>query len=132
MPNMANIVVKKADGSTDVTYTSVVASAGDKSEALWRNTALGASPNLQPWLRVRSQFNGPRTVRRVEGSYGYYSTYTDSNDQEQVKASVVGSFVFQVPMVANSDDASEASAQFGNILASTLMKAVNSSGFAPT
>jgi hypothetical protein len=130
---MASITVKKADNSTDVTYVSMVASAGDKSEALWRQTALGGSANLQPYLRVRSQFNGTRSVRRVEGTFGYQNTYVDTNtSQTVVKATALGSFVFQVPVVTDTVAADEAAAQFGNLLASTLMKSVNSSGFAPT
>jgi len=133
MPNMANIVVKKADNTTDVTYVSMVSSAGDKSSALWRQTAVAGQANLQPYLEVRSQWNGPRTVRRVEGKFGFQNTYTDANTtQKIVKATVLGSFVMQVPSVTDEFIANEAAAQFGNLLASALMKSVNASGFAPT
>lgn len=133
MPNMANITVKAANGSTDVIFTSLVASAGDKSEAQWRVTAAGASPSLQPYLRVRSQYNGARTVRRVEGSFGYHETITDSTTTlTSVKASALGSFSISVPMVLSTTAADEAAALFGNLLASALMKSVNSTGYAPT
>jgi hypothetical protein len=129
---MADIVVKKADNTTNVTYVKQVAAAGDKTDARWQQTAGGSSINLQPYLTVRSQFNGPRTVRRVEGKFGYMNTYTDSTTAQQiVKATVVGSYSFQVPVVTDTTAANEGAAQFGNLLASALMKEVNSTGYAP-
>lgn len=133
MPNMANITVKKADGTTDVTYTALVSAAGDKAAARWQNTALGSSPNLQPYLTVVSRFNGPRTVRRVDGEFGFQSTYVDSStSQTVIKAIPGGTFSFTRPLEADDTAAAEAAAQFANLLASTLIKSVLASGYAPT
>lgn len=134
MPNMANIVVEDAGtDSADVTYSAVVASAGDRSEALWRATAIASTPALQPYLRVRSRYNGPKTTRIVEGDFGFYSTYTDSSTgRVQSAAKAVGTFSFTQPMDSSSDDATRGATHFGNLLASELIKSVNASGFAPT
>jgi len=50
MPTMGNIVVKKADGTTDITYSSVVPSAGDTSPAIWQSQTVGSAPLHYPQL----------------------------------------------------------------------------------
>lgn len=36
MPTMANITVKKADGTTDIVFDAIAGSGGDTSAARWR------------------------------------------------------------------------------------------------
>lgn len=67
MPQMANIVVKAADGTTNVTFTGIQPSAGDKVPALWRDNAASTIPGNRPTLSVNGQYNGPRTARRMKG-----------------------------------------------------------------
>lgn len=67
MPQMANITVKKADGTTDVVYTALAPSSGDKTSAVWSPTLVGASNSHRPELRVSSQSNAANTVRFVDG-----------------------------------------------------------------
>lgn len=64
MPNMANITVKKADGTTDVVYTALTPSAGDKTSARWSLTASSTKANLRLlWnaLRVITMRGPPGT-----------------------------------------------------------------------
>jgi hypothetical protein len=74
MPSMADIIVKKNDGTTNITFTAMVASAGDKSQAIWRSTTVGTAAAHQPELRMTSRANGTGTARRVDLHFSYPST----------------------------------------------------------
>lgn len=54
MATFANIVVKKADGTTDVTYTGIRPAAGAEP-AVFRNLTVGTSLAQQPEFRCRSR-----------------------------------------------------------------------------
>lgn len=95
MPQMANITVKKADGTTDVVYTALSPSSGDKTSAVWSPTLVGTSNSHRAELRVSSQPNAANTVRFVDGiirwpvvqTLGGVVTVTDRNSIS-IKASV--------------------------------------------
>jgi len=70
MPNQQNITVKKNDGTTDVIYTGVVPSAGDKSPAKWRSP-IGSAPAFKPELSVVTSPNGNGQVRRLIAEFSY-------------------------------------------------------------
>ena len=132
MPNQANIIVKKNDGTTDVVYTAVAASSGDKTPAVWRNNTVGTAPSHRPELQVSSQSNGPRTARRllVKGVYPTLVTGTDG------KTNVADRFVLDativVPQGMPDADINEAASQMLNLMASTLMKDQVKTGYAAT
>lgn len=132
MPSMANITIKKDDGSTDVTYTAVVASGGDKSPAIWRNNSASGTPGQRPELRVSSRNNGDNTARRVEIQFTYPSVYTDtatSTTKVGARANFSGSFV--MPGTMPDADAAEFGAQIGNLIAASLIEDSITVGFAP-
>jgi hypothetical protein len=52
MPALADITVKMADGTTNITYTGIVPSAGDKTPAVWRSNSVGGSIGQRPELRA--------------------------------------------------------------------------------
>lgn len=64
MPNMANITIKKADAVTDVTYTALTPSAGDRTPARWANLAQSKA-NLRASIEMTSRFNNNRSARHV-------------------------------------------------------------------
>lgn len=43
MPTLANITIKKADGTTDVVYTAIAGAAGDNTPAMFRNETIGTT-----------------------------------------------------------------------------------------
>lgn len=132
MPQAADISVKKADGTTTVVYNVVVAAGGDKAPALFRMNAAGGTVGQKPTLQVSSRWNGDRTARRVEGTFVYPSIYTNSSTgTTEVRAKSVGSFSCVLPQDMLSVDMTEVGPQFGNLLASALIAACNSSGYAP-
>lgn len=63
MPNMSNIVVKKADGTTDFTWTKISPAAGDGSFASWQGE--GPSRAAQGSFRLKASSNGAGTARKV-------------------------------------------------------------------
>lgn len=132
MPQIADIVVKKNDGTTDVTYTAVVPSAGDKSAAMWRNQTVGSAAGHQPDYRMTSRFNGTNTARRVEVTAQYPSLVTGSDGKVSVSDRVIVQISAVIPLGMASVDVNEAVSQLLNVTATTLVKDSFKTGFAPT
>jgi hypothetical protein len=131
MPTAADITVKKNDGSTDVTYTVVVPSAGDKSPAVWRSNTVGSAIAHKPELRVTSRSNGDGTARRVDVTYGYPQIVTSGDTgvtSVENKALFTASGVLPVNMTET--DINEFVSQGMNLMASALMKAMLKAGYA--
>lgn len=131
MPTMANITVKKNDNTTDVVYTVVNASGGDKSPAVWRNNTIGTAAAQRPEYRLQSRSNEAQTARRMDGSYTYPSLTTGSDG----KINVASRFNLTVSAVVPADmldtDLNEAVSQSLHLLAATLTKDSFKAGFAP-
>lgn len=127
---MTNMTVKKNDGSTDITFTKVQASGGDKSPAIWRSNSVGSAAGHRPELRVVAQANGPGTGRRVTAQFTYPVTATGSDG----KVYVVHRCNFEVtgvmPLEMPEADINEAVAQFFNLCDHSAMVAQFQSGFA--
>lgn len=132
MPQMANITVKKNDGTTDVIYTAVVPSAGDKTPAIWRNNTVGTAISHRPEVRVTSRDNGTNAARRVDVLAVYPTTATGSDGRINVVDKAILNASFLVPKGMLEADVNEAVSQTLNLLASTLIKDTVKSGYAPT
>lgn len=132
MPQLANIVVKKNDGTTDITYTGVVPSSGDKSPAIWRANSVGTAAAFRPELQLSSAPNGTKTARRMPYRYTYPSTVTGSDGKITVADRLILEGSVLVPTGMTDADVNEAVAQGCNLIASALIKASFQSGFAPT
>lgn len=132
MPAIANITVKKADGTTDIVYTAKTPASGDSTPAIWRAEAVHATPIGQPELRLSARPNGNRTARTFNIDYTYPKVFTDSNGQVLTAARFNVKLTGQKPDQMTLTEASEAAAQFGNLLAAALIKSCVSDGFAPT
>jgi hypothetical protein len=129
---MANITVKKDDGTTDVTYTAVVASGGDKSPAVWRDNSFGGTSGQRPELRVSSRANGDNTARRVDLQFTYPSLYTDTSTG-LTNVSARANFTASAVIPGNMPDtfAAEFGAQVGNLIAASLIEDSLTVGYAP-
>jgi hypothetical protein len=132
MPVMANITVKKNDGTTDITYTTVSASGGDKSPAVWRSNTVGTAAGQRPEFRITSRPNGDGTARRVEGSYSYPSLTTGTDGKINVASRFNLTFSGIVPAAMLDADLNEGVSQSLNLLAQQLIKDSFNAGFAPT
>jgi hypothetical protein len=132
MPSMANIVVKNAIGA-DVTYSALQASGGEKSPAIWLNTARGSAPAFHPEFRMTSRSNTDRTNRVVDVAFSY-PFYVTSGDTgvTSVLSRMNFSGTFVVPQSASITDVQEAVLEGARLVASDLVTASTWNGYAPT
>jgi hypothetical protein len=131
MPTMANITVKKNDGTTDQVYTGVQPSGGDKSPAVWRNASVGTAIGHKPTFQVSARSNGGNTARRVEGSFVWPYTVTGADGKIVVSDRAIISFSAIMPTGMLTTDINEAASQGCNLIASSLVKSSLQEGFAP-
>lgn len=132
MPTLANITIKKADGTTDITWTGVAASAGDKSPALWRSLTVGSAPAFQPTLRVTSRANGPGTARRVDAEVVYPYTTTGTDGKTYLAERSMLALSFLLPNGMPTETGNEAAAQAARLIGSPLFIQMLQAGFAAT
>lgn len=132
MPNMADVTVKKSDGTTDSVYTAVAASAGDKIPAVWRCTADSLIPAHRTEIRMVGGWNDKRTARSVEvsGSAPYVSNDASGRPQIMGRVNFNGGKVYVDQTVPDAFVADK-TAEYANFMASSLAKACFASGYAP-
>lgn len=131
MPTMANITVKKADGTTDVVYTAIAGSAGDNSPAMFRNETIGTTLAERPSLLISSLSNGPKTARRINVNFSWPITSQDAGGNKTVSGRMTGTASCLVPQNQDVAIINEQASQFSNLLGSVLVKASFKDGFAP-
>lgn len=132
MPNMADISVKKADETTSITYSQVVASAGDRSPAVWKSLTVGTAPAHNPSLTSVSRWNEKKTARRVELTFNYPQTAVAVDGSVHVINILPVECSAVIPQGMPQTAIDEAVAQAMNLFASSLIKSVNKSGYSPT
>lgn len=122
MPTGANIVIKKYDNVTDITYALVNAAGADGTVALWRAPALNGTVASQPFIESWSRWNGPKTARRVDFRYSYPQALTDSNTGLVVVRNLaVAQSSFLVPTQMDQASLNEFSVQFPRFCAVALV-----------
>lgn len=133
MPSMADIVVKKADAVTNVTYNALSPSSGDTVPSVWRQEAMATQPNLKATCSLRAGWNGPRDARRVQMDFMYPFTSTDSTTGlTSVVARIPIQVTATVPQLVTDTIISEAVAQCGNLLVAALVQSCFKAGYAAT
>lgn len=131
MPSMANITVKKADGTTSVVYTVLAPSAGDKSPSKWRANAASSIPSHRPMVDLTARDNGTKDGRRVT-MVGKFPILGTENGVEVVLAIVPLEFTALIPQNVDAAQAAEAVAQFSNFTVDALIRACFTEGYAAT
>lgn len=121
MPQIANVTVKKADGTTDIVYTADVPSAGDSSPAQWTSRSASTSRAYRPVVRMVASLNGPRTARRMTIT-GKYPIVRVVSGVDTLIATIPCEFSVVVPLLVTDAEASEATRQFENFLSHTLVR----------
>lgn len=136
MPSMANITVKKFDGTTDIIYDALSASGGDGSPAVWRQDtgAIAALPvGLRSILKLWTTFNGPKTARQLKFNFTLpYATQDSTTTLYSAKDRVVLEGIMTLPQSVPATVLNEGVAQGFNLLASALVKSAGTAGYAPT
>lgn len=131
MPTLANITVKKNDGTTDIVWTGVVPSSGDKSAAVWKSQTVGTASAHQPELRMTGRESGDTRKRllKVTAKYPQIATNSTTGVTSVVdEASFAADWV--VPKGMPASDVNEFASQIGNLIASTLLKQCVKEGYA--
>lgn len=124
MSTAANIVVKKNDNTTDVTYAVLEGRSGD-NPGRWKAPALGATPVTQPELRVNSKIMSGRDASKKKVIATFHYPYSVVNTTTGV-TSVITHELFrleytgdeQIPQAVRD----EAASQGMNLLASPAFK----------
>lgn len=130
MATIANVVIKKADGTTDVTYTAIAGSAGDKLPALWRSETAATLRGNRPMYQLSTQDNGPKTARRINGKITFPIIRMVSA-VETVVDKVIFDFSGIVPNALTDAEMNEAVSQSLNLFANAVTKQTATGGYAP-
>lgn len=132
MPNMANITVKKADGSTDVTFNAASPSAGDLSPAVWRQNAASGIIGHRPKVTLVVRDNAAKTGRVFQSAGSFPITFTDSGGKVSLVATVPLRFEGTLPAGVSDAQLQEAVYQYGNLINSALFRSALTEQYAPT
>ncbi len=130
MPAIADIVVKKNDNTTNITYSGVVPSSGDGVPAIWKSQSVGSAVGFQPELRVSAKPAQNGQYREHRASFFYPQLKTDTTTGViSVHRKLMGTASWMTPVDMAATDVAEASAQFANLIASTLVRSLINSGY---
>lgn len=136
MPTMANVTVKKYDGTTDIVYNALSGSGGDGSPAVWRQDtgAPAAQPvGLRKVFKLWSQWNGPKTARQSKFNYvAPYVLLDTTTSAYSSKDRVVIDGIATIPQGIPPSEINEAVSQAFNLLAAQLIKESVAAGYAAT
>lgn len=136
MPAMANITVKKFDGTTDIVYDALSGSGGDGSPAVWRQdtgAVAGLPVGLRKILKLLTGWNGPKTARQAKFNFvAPYAVQDTTTTLWSAKDRVVIEGIASVPQGIPASEINEAVYQFCNLMAANLVKQSVSAGYAAT
>lgn len=129
MPTLADITIKKADGSTNLTYNGISSGAADGTDALWRAESIGTVAGNRPTLTIRAKSSKDKSARLLDWSFNYPETVTDSTTGiVRIINRPWGKGTFCQLVGASDQTNKEAAAQMANLLGSALVQAIFSSG----
>lgn len=134
MPTMANITVKKNDGTTDIIYTAQAGAGGDKIPAVWKAPVVtnGTAPAHAPEFKLMAQSNAAKTARRLIGTLSYPSISLDSATSiATVKSRAIIEINGVLPLDMPQAAIDEAVSQAANLFVANLTKDSMKQGFAP-
>lgn len=130
---MADITVKKADGTTNIVYTAIKASAGDRDTAIWRAESGATFAQGKPELVCVAKPAANNTQRVTMWKLVMPETYTDTTTGlVAVRYRDLASSTFTIDLRVPDSMHNELAAQFGNLMASPAAVAINKGGFNAT
>lgn len=132
MVTQVAMTVKKNDGTTDVVYTNVQASGGDKAPAIWSLTAASPYMAFRPEIRMMASSTGDNLKRKPEIAYTYPVTAIGSDGKTYVANRANYTLSGSIPNDMTDADVNESVAQFFNLLSHTNVKTSFQVRFAPT
>lgn len=130
MPAIADITVKKNDGTTDIVYAAQSPSSGDGVAAVWKSTTVGSAQAHQPEFRLTSKDADGSASRAMRSTFQYPQIYTDSSTSLTTVANrASASTDWKFPKGMTQTDINEFVSQYANMLVSTLVKSCIKAGF---
>lgn len=129
MPNMADIVVKKADETTNVTLNALVGSSGETVPAKWRMNSSVEPVAFKPTLQTKTK--PPKNGKQVTESLVVFPiTRTDGGVTSQEDAStfrMIGNVSYKLTQAQIDEQVHVAM----NLFASALHKSALKEGVSP-
>lgn len=133
MPSIADLTVKKADGTTNVVYVAQQPSAGDGMPARWRQDAFSTIMGNRPVFAFSAKSAKGGSQKVCEARLDFPEIVTDSTTGVQtVRLKNIASAAITIEQSASQTTGDETAAQFANLLASALIQSCLKSGVAPT
>lgn len=119
MPEMADMTVKKYDGTTDIVWNNAGPGGGDGVPAVWRPNSIGASVAKRPVARFWTQSSSQTTrVARFTTTFPLVDATSGA-----ILGYITTSEEVKVPILALDADVNEAVAQSGNLRDHSLILA---------
>jgi hypothetical protein len=133
MPALANITIKKANGTTDIVYTGKSPSAGDGVPAIWRSDTVGFAVAHQPEFRLtaREASKGLKRAMRVTYVYPQIATNSTTGVTSVIDKAMASADV-TLPKGMATADVAEFAYQWANLVASSLIKQCLADGVSAT
>lgn len=133
MPQLANLLIYKADPAFTTTYTGVAPSAGADSPAVWRDNSRGTALNHRPELRLTAKPGSNGKSDRMRATFVYPMIATNSaTGLTSVVDKASGSVDWIIPQGMNQVDVVEFAHQFVNLLGSGVFRACVEERFSAT
>lgn len=133
MPAIANMVIKKNDGTTDISYTAICPSSGDGVPAVWRSESVGTAMAHRPEIRLSSRDAANGAKRALRGTFVYPQLSTNTTTGvTSVVDRVMASFDVAIPKGMPQSDVDEAVSQFGNLMAAGQIRNALKAGYSAT
>lgn len=131
MAQIANITVKKADGTTDVTYQAVSGSSTDGSPAMWVEPTSATTRGFRRSFSFKARLNGTKQARRVELRV-MHPVVRVVGGLETLVGSIPVDLTLPVPEWATDAEVSEAVEQSFNLFSDVTVRAQVKTGMAFT
>lgn len=132
MAAIANVVIKKSDGTTDVTFTALNGGGGTADRpAIWSNTASNAIKAYRHQFQMKAYMNGTKQARRVEIS-GLFPVIRTVVGADTLVGRIPVVVTAPIPQWATDAEINEAIDQALNFFGSAHIRAHFKSGYTPT
>lgn len=133
MASIADITIKKNDGTTDIVYVGVQPSSGDGTAAVWQVTAGGLAAAHRPELHLSARSSDAARKRALRSTFVYPQLATDSTTTiTSVVQRAIASTNWTIPREMTQTQVDEFVTQYANLLAHTLLRTCVKSGYSAT
>lgn len=132
MPQMADITIKKNDGTTDIVYTGTVPASGSEP-AVWRATAGVAAPALAPEFRLSARDADNGKKRALRSTFVFPQSVTNTTTGvTTVSDRALGSTDVSFSKNMSQSAIDEFVAQWSGLLRAALIQSCLKAGYSAT